>query len=430
MRIIDTVGAYLYQTYPDTLPPIYIKMPVKVMQACNIPDDVVYRIEKYIYGLPDSGRAYYQAYAKLLVDSGYVKSKSDPCLFLKFSSSSEDRIYIWVHVDDTFVAATTTDLLDEFETVVKSQFKITVKSDVDLYLGIHFDYLPNGDVKITQPKLLQGLLEEYKDELAMHRARVPITPQRKESSKSITDEPIDPSEYLHLEGALIYLTKSRPDIQTTVSFGATHSVNPTRGDFEELIHCLKYLESTQNTGLILKAGEPFRELILKCYVDASYLTHPDSKSHQGYCLSFGDIGSFYSKSSKQQLVSTSSTHSEVRALQTLIVDIIFVVELCKELHRPIKLPAIVFEDNGAVIALSREMTSRAKRCKHFLMAISWIREQVEAGLIQLQQIPDEENRADILTKIITGMQFRSKAAGLLGIEDADAVQEGDTVRHE
>ena len=32
------------------------------------------------------------------------------------------------------------------ETVVKSQFKITVKSDMDLYLGNHFDYLPNGDV--------------------------------------------------------------------------------------------------------------------------------------------------------------------------------------------------------------------------------------------------------------------------------------------
>ena len=38
-----------------------------------------------------------------------------------------------------------------------------------------------------------GLLEEYKDELAMHRARVPITPQRKESSKSATDELIDPN---------------------------------------------------------------------------------------------------------------------------------------------------------------------------------------------------------------------------------------------
>ena len=92
------------------------------------------------------------------------------------------------------------------------------------------------------------------------------------------------------------------------------------------------------------------------------------------------------------------------------------MELCKELGRPIKLPVIVFEDNSAVIALSREMTSRAKRCKHFLMVIAWIREQVEAGLIALQQIPEDKNDADMLTKIITATPFRSKAARLLGRE--------------
>ena len=113
-----------------------------------------------------------------------------------------------------------------------------------------------------------------------------------------------------------------------------------------------------------------RELILKCYVDKSYLTHPDSKSHQGYCLSFGGIRPFYSKSSKQQLVSTCSTQRGIRALQSLVVYTIFIVELCKELGRSIKLPAIVFEDNGAVIALLQEMTSRAKRCRHFLIVIN------------------------------------------------------------
>ena len=147
VRIIDTVGAYLYQTYPSSLLAIYIKMPVKVMETCKIPSNIVYRIEKYIYGLPDSGRAYYLAYSTLLLNSGYTKSKSGPCLFLKFYPDSGDRIYIWVNVDDTFTAATSIWLLDEFETVVKSLFKITVKSDVDLYLGIHFDYLPNGACK-------------------------------------------------------------------------------------------------------------------------------------------------------------------------------------------------------------------------------------------------------------------------------------------
>ena len=41
---------------------------------------------------------------------------------------------------------------------------------------------------------------------------------------------------------------------------------------------------------------------------------------------------------------------------------------------------------------------------------------VEAGLIELRQIPDEANDADVLTKIITGRPFRTKARRLLGSE--------------
>ena len=96
--------------------------------------------------------------------------------------------------------------------------------------------------------MLKSLFKEFEEELRSHIAREPITPQEMPVSRSTNEEPIDPAAYLHLEGALIYLTKSRPDIYTAVSFGATHSVTPTRGDFEELIHCLKYLEATQEEG--------------------------------------------------------------------------------------------------------------------------------------------------------------------------------------
>ena len=99
VRIIDTAGAYLYQSYPESSSPIYICIPAEVMSALQIPEDTVYRIKKYIYGLPDSGRAYYLAYAKLLQNAGYKKAKSDPCLFYKIIGV--DRIYIWIHVDDT-----------------------------------------------------------------------------------------------------------------------------------------------------------------------------------------------------------------------------------------------------------------------------------------------------------------------------------------
>ena len=245
-------------------------------------------------------------------------------------------------MDDTLVAATSEDLLQELERIIKSRYKITVKHDVETYLGVKFENLPGGDVKLTQPRLLKSLFKEYENELRSHRVREPITPQMMPALRSINEEPMDPAANLHLEGALIYLTKSRPDINTAVSFGATHFVTPTRGEFDALIHCFKYLEATQEEVLILNAGEPGRELVLKCYVDASYLNHPDSKSHQGYCMSFGDMGTFYSKSSKQQVVSKSSTQSEIRALLSLVLVIIFIVALCKELGREIKLPAIVF----------------------------------------------------------------------------------------
>jgi uncharacterized membrane protein YGL010W len=151
-----------------------------------------------------------------------------------------------------------------------------------------------------------------------------------------------------------------------------------------------------------------------CYVDASYLTHADSKSHTGYCLSFGELGCFYSKSSKQQLVTTSSTHAEMRALYSLTIDIVYLVNLCEELGRPIDLPAIVLVDNQPVIDLVQSAFVKSKRCKHFLMLVQWVRERVEHGYLELRKVATKDNVADILTKIITGGEFQTKAQLLLG----------------
>ena len=110
------------------------------------------------------------------------------------------------------------------------------------------------------------------------------------------------------------MVKSRPDISYAVSWGATKAVHPTQSDFSDLLRVLCFLYYTQNKGLILKKIPRLSHLILTCYVDASYLSHIVSKSQTGYCMSFFDSGSFYSKSSKQTIVTTSSAHTELRAL--------------------------------------------------------------------------------------------------------------------
>jgi hypothetical protein len=175
------------------------------------------------------------------------------------------------------------------------------------------------------------------------------------------------------------------------------------------------LWQTKEKGLILHPA-PYKNapLTLMCHIDASYLAHEDTKSHTGYCLSFGKFGSFYSKSSKQKLVATSSTHAEIRALYTLVLDIIYIVHLCQEVGHPIDLPAIVFEDNQPVIDLTKTPSSKVTQSKHFVMLIEFIREQVMEGLIELWKIPTESNVAEMLTKLIVSKVFTIKAMHLLG----------------
>jgi hypothetical protein len=82
MCSIDTVGAFLYQEYPESLKPLYVILPKAVAEVCNLNPKTTYRVKKYIYGLPDSGRAYYIAYRDHLINSSYVMTSADPWLFV------------------------------------------------------------------------------------------------------------------------------------------------------------------------------------------------------------------------------------------------------------------------------------------------------------------------------------------------------------
>jgi hypothetical protein len=290
-----------------------------------------------------------------------------------------------------------------------------MEESVTEYLGIKFHYQPDGSVILSQPKLLKSILDTYLTEDVKTTSR-PIAAQR----QPVKDDPtlnvsVPMKKYMTLLGSLMYIVKSRPDIATAVSFAATKSQSATQYDYDNLLHIVKYLDQTKDKGLRLQGGEPNRPLVLTCYVDASYLTHNDSKSHSGYTLSFGSTGTFYSKSRKQPIVATSSTHAEIRALHSLCIDIIYVVQICEELHRPISLPAIVMEDSQPTIDLVTDLSIRAKRSKHFLMLIAYVREKVSEGLIEIRKVATKVNLADVLTKIVTGAEFHTKADLLLGI---------------
>jgi hypothetical protein len=238
------------------------------------------------------------------------------------------------------------------------------------------------------------------------------------------NEQYDNIKYMKLLGSLMYLTKSRPDILPACSFAATHSKAPTKSNYIELLYIVEYLRETKDMGLIINTRDKNNNNFiykLYCEVDASYLIHPDSRGQTGYCIGFAKVGFFYFRSSKQSLVSTSSTHAEMRALYTLVKDIIYIVELTKEINIPLELPCIVMEDNSAVLTIAKEQCSMMKRCKHFLMIINYIQEKISQKYLLPDKISSAENVSDIMTKKKRGGQFagykRDKIMGIIKLNN-------------
>ena len=200
-----------------------------------------------------------------------------------------------------------------------------------------------------------------------------------------------------------------------VSFAGTKSSNPTDRDLSDLYYVVEYLRATQNMGHILHVSTTFA-LRLYCEVDASYLLHPDSKGHTGYTISFyGTTGTFHNRSVKQTAIATSSTHAEARAIFfTLAKELNFIIALCQELPITLELPAIIMEDNSAVVTMANNDSGFTKKCKHFLMVLNYIKEQIALGQIEAQKIYGKLNNADMHTKPLRSSDFAKMAHKILG----------------
>jgi hypothetical protein len=411
MATMDIKSAYLNAPLPAEADWIVTTLEPHIATVCGLNPAQEYRITNALYGLPDSGRIFYLHYKKALIAEGYLMSVFDNCLFYRISPT--ETTYIIVYVDDTFIFSNSQANIDTVITNIGTHYEVTLDRDATSFLGLNLSHNSDGTVTVTQPKLLTKLFALYpplKD--SGHKPIHPYPPLPKDSDPA--PQPADHYAYLRLLGILLYLTKSRPDIMAAVSFAGTKSSNPTDRDMSDLYYVVEYLRATQVIGHILHRSST-NSLRLYCEVDASYLLHHDSKGHTGYTISFhGTTGTFYNRSVKQTAVATSSTHAEARAIFTLAKELNFLIAICQELHIPLELPAIIMEDNSAVVTMANSDSGYAKKCKHFLMVLNYVKEQISMGQIEARKIFGKLNNADLHTKPLRSSAFQTMAHRILG----------------
>jgi len=353
------------------------------------------KLNKAIYGLKQSGRAWNERLNSVLEKMGFTPCQNEPCLYRK--AREGELVLIAVYVDDLFVAATTKDDLESTKIEIGNSFEIVDKGPISYFLGIEVERDGElGAISIGHKMYIKNLLRQYNMDNC-RAVSVPIDPGYQLKKGNENSESVDQTKYQSLIGALMYLAVStRPDIIHAASKLAQFNSNPMAEHMTAAKHVLRYLSKTMDWKLhYQQTGE-----LLNGYVDADWGSNlVDRKSYSGYVYVLAS-GAISWESRKQSLVALSSTEAEYISLSNGAKEAIYLKRLLSEIGAfDIKMPVTIFCDNLSAQHIAKNNVLHS-RTKHIDVKFHHVRELVKSNDIELKYISTNEMIADVLTKLL------------------------------
>ncbi|CAA7052677.1 unnamed protein product [Microthlaspi erraticum] len=178
--------------------------------------------------------------------------------------------------------------------------------------------------------------------------------------------------------------------------------------------CLRYLRGTTAFGLVFeKSATKIPRLI--GYSDSSHNVDPDDgKSTTGHIFYLG--GSPISWGSlKQETVALSSCEAEFMAGTEAAKQAIWLQDLIGEVTGMLSEMVVIRIDNQSAIALTKNPVFHG-RSKHIHTRYHFIRECVENGLVEVEHVPGDRQKADILMKVFGRVKFHEMRE-LIGVRE-------------
>jgi hypothetical protein len=209
---------------------------------------------------------------------------------------------------------------------------------------------------------------------------------------------------------MLYLAKrARPECLAAVAFLTTRVHCVDIDDLAKLKRLLGYLRASQHRGIVLRIGD---SMIIRAYIDASYGVHQSSgKSHTGCAIVIGDAGVIAARSSKQKIVTKSSTEAELVGLSDSVAQAIHLRNFITKQGYGEE-PVVVYQDNLSCMALIKRGGPGSERSRHINIRHFWVAERVATGDVAIKHLGTELMFANALTKPVQGAQFERERRGL------------------
>jgi hypothetical protein len=385
--------------------------------------DYVLKLRKNLYGQKQAGRVWNQhLHAGLTEKLGFTQSDVDPCVYYR------GTLIFLLYTDDSILISPDNLEIDRAVEELAKHFNITDQGQIDDYLGVKVERRADGSIKLSQPHLIDSILNDlkFRDEVKPKDTPAPSTIiLNKDEDGDDFDESF---HYRGVIGKLNFLEKStRPDIAYAVHQAARFAAEPKASHGRAVRHLCRYLAGTKDKGLII---QPDLSKAFEVWVDADFCglwnkeiapTDPSTaRSRTAYAITYaGSLASWISR--LQTEVAHSSTEAEYIALSQSLRDAIPMMRLLEEAqakgipiaHTTPIFRCTVFEDNSGCVELANVPKLRP-RTRHINLKYHHFREHVANKAIQVKKVDGDNQLADLLTKPLAADKFLFLRKGLLG----------------
>jgi Reverse transcriptase (RNA-dependent DNA polymerase) len=329
--------------------------------------NLVCRLNKSIYGLNQSLKAWYGKLSQFLISCNFKVSGADSSLFIKHNTNG--TTVVLVYVDDIIVTGNNQIEIDCVKKDLKQKFEIKDLGKLKYFLGIEITHSQKR-LFISQRKYVLDLLKET-GKLGCKPAKTPIETNIKLNIEN--SEPLkDINHFQRLVGKLIYLTVTRPNLSFAVSQISQFMHASRTPHLDAINRILRYLKGSPGKGIWMKKNNTNA---IYGYFDADWAGSFDRKLTTGFCTFVG--GNLVTwKSKKQNVVARSSAEAEYRAMTSTGSELSWIKQVLTDLNFKINGPMKMFCDNQSARHIAVNPVFH-ERTKHIEVDYYYVREKVQ-----------------------------------------------------
>ena len=389
---IDVRTAYLYS---DLLDEIFLQVPAGY-QPKQLPCTIL-KIKKAMYGLPQSGRLWYEHLKATLNDMGFENLKNDEAIF------TNGKLKLAIYVDDLLIIGQLDDI-EAFKNEFKEHYQIRDGGELNYFLGTEYQVIRSGSIYkigMSNRAKIHQLIEKFRQENAKAQS-VPCIYQKAQ----LKSQPIDPTlveEKLirSIVGSLRFIESStHPEIAYALSIVAAQQETPVWGVMRQALKILAYLKSHIDQQLWIEAIEG---PVVEVFADASYKGIFDqSASRAGCAIYYAGCLIFWS-TAKLGKKTKSPGESELLAAIEQTEQVELIENTLDELGVTRKQTKL-YVDSKTVVDCVENPTNKSKMV-HRRGEIELMKEFAEER--ELIWVESKENRADALTKPLGPSPFET-----------------------